>query len=139
MSERVFVDTNILVYADDQDAGEKRDRARAVLSTLIIGARAVVSTQVIQEYFVIATRKLGIAPQRARRRVELFSQLDVVLVRPDVILAAIDLHRLHALSFWDALIVRCASIGGCATVLSEDLSDGATIDGVRIDNPFART
>ncbi len=136
MSDRVFVDTNIFVYADDRAAKVKRVRARKVLSDLIRTRRVVVSTQVLQEYFVAATKKLGLSPERARVRVERLSRLDVVLIRPELILGAIDLCRLHALSFWDALVLRSASAAGCGRVLSEDLQDGQTIDGVRIENPF---
>jgi predicted nucleic acid-binding protein len=136
MSDRVFVDTNIFVYADDRAAKTKRARARTVLSELIRTRRAVVSTQVMQEYFVAAIRELGLSPDRARIRVERLNRLDVVLVRPELILGAIDLCRLHALSFWDALVVRSASAAGCRRLLSEDLQDGQTIDGVRIENPF---
>ncbi len=136
MSDRVFVDTNIFVYADDRSARTKRVRARSVLSELIRAKRVVVSTQVMQEYFAAAIKKLGLSPERARIRVERLNRLDVVLIRPELILGAIDLCRLHALSFWDALIVRSASAAGCGRLLSEDLQEGQTIDGVRIVNPF---
>jgi predicted nucleic acid-binding protein len=136
MSDRVFVDTNIFVYADDRSARTKRVRARTVLSELIRAKRVVVSTQVMQEYFAAAIKKLGLSPGRARIRVERLNRLDVVLIRPELILGAIDLCRLHALSFWDALVVRSASAAGCGRLLSEDLQDGQTIDGVRIENPF---
>jgi predicted nucleic acid-binding protein len=136
MSDRVFVDTNIFVYTDDRAARIKRVRARTVLSELIRTKRAVVSTQVMQEYFAAAIKKLGLSPERARIRVERLGRLDVVLIRPELILGAIDLCRLHALSFWDALVVRSASAAGCGRLLSEDLQDGQSIDGVRIENPF---
>lgn len=136
LSDRVFVDTNVFVYADDADAGGKRDRARSILSELVSAGRAVVSTQVLQEFYVVATRKLSIPPDRARSRIEVLSRLHVVLIRPELVLGAIDLHRLHALSFWDALVLRCASVAGCSRVLSEDLNHGQIIDGVRIENPF---
>lgn len=111
-------------------------RARTVLSDLIRARRVVVSTQVMQEYFAAATRKLGLSPERARIRVERLNRLDVVLIRPELVLGAIDLCRLHGLSFWDALVVRSASAAGCGRLLSEDMPDGQTIDGVRIENPF---
>lgn len=136
MSDRVFVDTNVFVYADDRAAKTKRVRARTVLSELIRTRRAVVSTQVMQEYFAAAIKKLGLSPERARLRVERLNRLDVVLIRPALILGAIDLCRLHELSFWDALVVRSASAAGCGRLLSEDMQDGQTIDGVRIENPF---
>lgn len=136
MSDRVFIDTNIFVYADDEAAKTKRPRARAVLSELIRERRAVVSTQVMQEYFVTAVKKLGIAPERARTRVEALQRLDVVVIRPQLVLGAIDLHRLKSLSLWDALVIKCANAAGCARLLTEDLNDGEIIDGVMIENPF---
>jgi len=136
VNDRVFVDTNVLVYADDLDAGDKRGVAQALLQELIAGSRAVVSTQVIQEFFVAATRKLGVPADIARRKVELLLRLDVVLVRPELILSAIDLSRLRSLSFWDALVVRSAASAGCGRLVTEDLSHGQVIDGVRIENPF---
>lgn len=137
MSERVFLDTNVLVYADDLDAGPKRDRARAVVREHVASGAAVLSTQVLQEFFAIATRKLGLAPEVARARVEAFAQLDVVLIRTELIVGAIDLHRLRSLSFWDALVVRSAVAAGCSRLLTEDLNHGQVIEGVRIENPFA--
>jgi len=136
MSERVFIDTNVFVYADDAGAKTKRVRAREMLSELIRDRRAVVSTQVMQEYYAAAIEKLRLPPNKARSRVERLSRLDTIVIRPTIILAAIDLHRLHSLSFWDALVVKSASIAGCARLLSEDLADGQVIDGVKIENPF---
>jgi predicted nucleic acid-binding protein len=91
---------------------------------------------VLQEFFVIATRKLGVDAAVARRKVELLSNLDLVLVRIDLTLGAIDLHRLHQISFWDALILKCASTAGCTRLISEDMHHGLVLDGVRIENPF---
>jgi predicted nucleic acid-binding protein len=134
--ERVFLDTNVLLYADDQDAGDKQFRAQSLLVPLIASGAAVISTQVLQEFFVIATRKLGLASEHVRARMENLARLDVVLLRPEIILSAVDLHNRHQLSFWDALIVRAAAIAGCGKLLSEDLQHGQSIDGVLVENPF---
>jgi predicted nucleic acid-binding protein len=136
VNDRVFLDTNVVLYADDRSAGVKRARALNLLRELAEQGRAVVSTQVLQEYFVVATRKLRVPADVARRKVEALAELDVVLIRPELVLAAVDLHRLHGLSFWDALIVRCASAAGCSRVMSEDMKHGGLFDGVRIENPF---
>lgn len=133
---RRFLDTNVLLYADDLDAGPKRERAREILRDAIRSGEGVVSTQVLQEFFVVSTRKLGVDPAAARRKVELLSEMDLVRIDLGLILSAIDLHRLHSFSFWDALIVRAAAVGGCQTLLSEDLQDGRVVDGLRIENPF---
>lgn len=96
----------------------------------------VVSLQVLQEYFANATRKLGLDPDLARQKVEVYARFRVV--EPSVVdlLAAIDLHRLHKLSVWDALILYSAKKAGCRVLLTEDLQHGQVIGGVKIVNPF---
>ncbi|MEM6789089.1 MAG: PIN domain-containing protein [Myxococcota bacterium] len=137
MTERAFLDTNVLVYADDADAGEdKREMAQQLLREALTLGTGVISTQVLQEFFVVSTRKLGVEPAIARRKVALLSTLDVVRIRCEDVLAAIDLHRLYALSFWDALIVRCALVAGCTRLVTEDLQDGQVFEGLTVDNPF---
>lgn len=92
--------------------------------------------QVLQEYFVTVTRKLHVEAAIARRKVEIFAELDVATPELADILAAIDLHRLHGFSFWDALILRAAKQSGCAVIFSENMQQEREIDGVRIVNPF---
>jgi predicted nucleic acid-binding protein len=137
VTERVFLDTNIFVYADDSRAGRKRTLAQRLLAEVFENATAVVSTQVLQEFFAVATRKLGLPPDIVRAKVELIARLEVVQVDVDLILEAIDLHRLHALSFWDALVVCAAKSAKCSRLVTEDLQDGQVIMGIRIENPFA--
>lgn len=137
MRGRFFLDTNILVYADDLDAGPKRERAREILRAAFHDAAGVLSTQVLQEYYVVATRKLGVSAVAARRKVELLTSLDVVTLRADLVLSAIDLCQIRAISFWDALILRAASTAGCTVLYTEDLNAGEIVDGVRIEDPFA--
>jgi predicted nucleic acid-binding protein len=72
----------------------------------------------------------------ARRKVELFANYHLVVLDIEDVLAAIDLHRLRQISFWDALVVRAAKEGGCSVLYSEDLQHGQSVDGVRIVNPF---
>ena len=136
MTARSFLDTNVLLYTDSRDAPAKRERALDVLAEQRRARTGVLSLQVLQEYFVAATRKLGVDVAVARRKVELFANHHLVVLDVDDVLAAIDLHRLHQLSFWDALIVRAAKEGGCPVLYTEDLQDGRLIDGVRIVNPF---
>jgi predicted nucleic acid-binding protein len=133
---RSFLDTNVLLYTDDRDAGVKQLRAVDLVEEHLAGSTGAVSTQVLQEYFASVTRKLEVDPVDARRKVELFARLGVVTIDVDDVLGAIDLHRLHRFSFWDALIVRAAKKAGCSILLTEDLQHGRTIDGLRIVNPF---
>ena len=136
MKGRVFLDTNILVYADDADAGTKREQARKIIEAALDKGNGVVSTQVLQEYFVVATRKLGLSATVAHEKVELLATLAVVAIEVKHVLEAIKLHRLHKLSFWDCLILAGAKAAGCERLLSEDLQHGRTIEGVKIENPF---
>jgi predicted nucleic acid-binding protein len=96
----------------------------------------VISLQVLQEYFVTATRKLGVAPADARRKVELLSRLELVRLDGPDVLAAIDLQGLHGLSFRDALIIQAALLSRCTVLYSEDLQAGLRLGPLQILNPF---
>lgn len=96
----------------------------------------MVSLQILQEHFVTVTKKLKLDAGIARNKVVIFSKFDVAEPSIDDIHAAIDLHRLHGLSYWDALVLRMAKQSGCRILLSEDLQHGRFIDGVEIVNPF---
>lgn len=136
--DKTFVDTNILVYAHDVDAGSKHMRARAVVAELWDSRRGALSTQVLQELYVNVTRKL---PRRlpravARDLVEVYARWDVVSIDAVRIHRAAELEERHKLSFWDALIVVAAHDSGAARLLSEDLNDGQAFGGLRVENPF---
>jgi predicted nucleic acid-binding protein len=133
---RVFFDTNILVYADDADAGAKRDRAQQVIEAALSNGNGVLSTQVLQEYFVVATRKLGLSAEIAQKKVEVLASMTVIAIDVEHVLEAIKLHRLYGFSFWDCLILYCAKAAGCPRLLSEDLQPGRSIEGVTIENPL---
>ncbi|UCF66583.1 MAG: PIN domain-containing protein [Acidobacteriota bacterium] len=136
MSARSFLDTNVLVYTDDADAPAKRAVALDLIEQSLRDRVGVISTQVLQEYFVAATRKLGVNAVTARRKIELLSRLDLVPIGLAEILAAVDLHRLHEISFWDALIVRAALESGCQVLFSEDLQHGRRFDALEVVDPF---
>jgi predicted nucleic acid-binding protein len=136
MSARSFLDTNVLLYTDSVDTPAKQRRALELLAEQRLARTGVVSLQVLQEYFVAATRKLAVDAGVARRKVELFANYHVVVLDVEDVLAAIDLHRLHQVSLWDALVLRAAKEGGCSVLYTEDLQHGRSIDGVRIVDPF---
>lgn len=136
MPARSFFDTNILIYADDKATLAKQQKALDLLAEHRRARTGVVSLQVLQEYFVVVTRKLRVDAAIARRKVELLAEFDVAVPEVADILAAIDLHRLHGFSFWDAMIIRAAKQAGCGVLFSEDMQPAREIDGVRIVNPF---
>jgi predicted nucleic acid-binding protein len=132
MSDRVFVDTNVFVYAVDTDEPQKRARAIELLAEL--EERIVISAQVLTEYFVTVTRKLARpeSPQRAERAVRTLARMTVVDVDRALALAAVSLSRASQLSVWDAAIIAAAQRAGCALLYSEDLSAGQVFDGVTV-------
>lgn len=138
MSDRIFVDTNILIYADDSANAAKRDRAQELIRRLIQERSGVVSLQVLQEYFAAATRKLKMDSDAARERVEVYARFSVVRLDAEDLLQAIDLHRAYRMSIWDSLIIRAAIVSGCRTLYTEDLQDGLRVGRLEIVNPFVR-
>jgi len=137
MSVRSFLDTNILVYTDDMASPTKRRTALDLVKLARGEGWGVVSTQVLQEYFAAATRKLGVSADIARAKVEVFGRLDVATIDTPAILGAIDVHRLHDVSFWDGLIIHTARSAGCRRLYTEDLQHGQRFDGLEVVNPFA--
>lgn len=136
MDSRTFIDTNIFVYAEDDDSPAKQDVARDAIRRLAMAERGVISTQVLVEYVAAGRRRLGLSLAQCRQGVLLMCRFDVVLLRPDHVLGALDLAATHSLSHWDALLVKAAASSGCGVLLTEDLQNGQTIDGVTIHNPF---
>ena len=135
--DRAFVDTNVLTYLFDDSEPDKQGLARRLLEHE--RRELFVSTQVLQELYVslIKGREPIAAPEVAERAVREAAGYSVVQVDTSLVFAAIETAREHRLSFWDALIIRAAACASCAAVLSEDLSEGQVIEGVRVENPFA--
>jgi len=141
MSDKYFVDTNILVYAHDTSAGAKHDRAKALVEDLWSQRSGVVSTQVLQELCVNIRRKAKhpVDLRTAREIVADYLSWDVVTNTAESILEALQLEERYQISFWDALIVQAAEASGAAVLYSEDLSDGQAYRGVRVVNPLRPT
>jgi predicted nucleic acid-binding protein len=138
MTEAIFVDTDIWVYAVDSADPAKRELAlRAVASTP--GRDLVVSTQVLTEFYAVVTRKLAVpVPQdEAEMMVRQLLGLPVVPIDTSLVASAIAGSREWQVSIWDALILRAAEAAGCRRVLSEDLGDGRTYGAIVVENPLA--
>ena len=136
MTGPFFVDTNVLIYAEDRADPGKQVIARKLIRAAFHHGSGNLSMQVLTEFFSVATKKLGLSAANVRRRIEIYSALQVF--RPVVgdLLGAVDLHRLHQLSIWDALIVRSALASGCRVLYTEDLQHGQTFDGLEVIDPF---
>ena len=138
MSELVFVDTNILVYAHDADAGMKHERAVSILKELWDKDTGRMSVQVLQEFYINVTKKLTtrLARSSAREVVEIYAAWVHEPTIPETVLRATDIAELAQISFWDALILASAEKSGAATLYSEDLNHGQSIVGIQIVNPL---
>jgi predicted nucleic acid-binding protein len=139
MSDRVFVDTNILVYAHDLDAGRKHQVATSLLRDLWESQAGVISTQVLQEFYVNVTHKIAkpISPPQARGILSAYAAWQVEVIRPADVLQASEVQERYQLSFWDAMIIVAAAKGGADVLVTEDLNSGQVIEGVRVSNSFA--
>jgi predicted nucleic acid-binding protein len=137
MSAKVFIDTNVLVYAHDADAGRKQEIAKSVVKRLSQQRSGVLSMQILQEFYVNVTRKIAspLSKSEARAIVEDFAHW-CVATSPTDIRQAFLIEDGAKISFWDSLIVVAAVKAGATQILSEDMSHGQTIAGIRIENPF---
>ena len=138
MTEPVFVDTNVWIYAVDAADPVKRERALEVTSPAA-HRDLVISTQVLTEFYAVTTRKLLVPLTRdeAEALVRQLSILPVVAIDASLVMSAISGSRDWQISIWDALIIRAAEVAGCRRVISEDLADGRTYGSVVVENPFA--
>ncbi|HEY6291734.1 MAG TPA: PIN domain-containing protein [Terriglobia bacterium] len=138
MTGKAFVDSNILIYAHDRDSGAKHHRAKQCLSDLWDTGTGYLSTQVLQEFYVNVTRMVRkpLSPGQARAIVRDFSLWVRSLLTASTVVRASEISETWQISFWDGLILAAAEQDGATELLSEDLSPGQVIAGVRIRNPF---
>jgi predicted nucleic acid-binding protein len=141
MKGSVFVDTNILIYAHDLDAGSKHAVAASLITELWESRSGVLSTQVLQEFYVNITRKITkpLSAAQARGVIGNYLAWHVEHNDPETIMLASAIEERYLLSFWDSLIVAAASSARVEKILTEDLQNGQIIEGILIENPFTTT
>ncbi|MGB6867934.1 MAG: PIN domain-containing protein [Candidatus Aminicenantaceae bacterium] len=140
MKDKVFLDTNIIVYAHDRSSREKHAVAREIMDFLWESRKGVISVQVLQEFFVCVTKKI-VKPlhlKNARTILEYLLNWDVVVNDKYVTLKAIDLQEKYQFSFWDSLVIQAAIQGKARILFSEDLPDGQVVKDLKILNPFTK-
>jgi len=136
--DKVFLDTNLLLYGYDAGSPVKHAVAVRILEGLWKSGTGILSTQVLQEFFVNVTKKIPkpLSVTVGRGIVEDFLKWKIVAIEGRTILRAIDLHETHKYAFWDSLVIQSAIEGGAKWLLSEDFKDGQRIGDLTIRNPF---
>lgn len=134
---RVALDTNVLAYAEGVNGLERRTQALGLIERLP-GSSVFLPVQTLGELFQLLVRKLKRAPRQARTAILAWRDAYALIETSEgVLVAAIDLAVTHRFSFWDAVVLASASEAGCRLLLSEDLQEGFTWNGVTVANPFA--
>ncbi len=139
MSVKVFVDTNVLVYAHDTSSGVKHRIAKQVIESLWSSGNGVLSTQVLQELCISVRRKTPRprSVEETQRLIQDYMGWDIVVNDSGSVLRALAFEERYKVSFWDALILQAAESAGVDTLLSEDLAAGQSYGSFLVKNPFA--
>jgi len=135
---KLFLDTNIIIYAYDLSAGKKYEIAKNIIIDLWNSGLGCLSTQVLQEFFVIVTGKIKnpLDFDSAKLFVKDFLKWNVIINDGQCIIEGIELHKKYKYSFWDSMIIQAAIKSRAKILLSEDLQSGHVVEGVEIINPF---
>lgn len=138
MIARTFVDSNILIYAHDLDAGYRHRRAADRLAGLWDTGAGLLSTQVLQEFYVNVTQKIKSPLSRtvAREVVRDYAPWVQSWITPETITRASEISEIWQVSFWDSMILAAAEQSEAVELLSEDLNHGQIFAGIRVVNPF---
>lgn len=138
MSDKFFLDTNILVYAHDSTEGAKHERAQALVESLWESGDGILSTQVLQELCINLRRKSSrpLSVEETRKVISDYATWNIVVNTAESVLQALDFESRYQISFWDALIVQAAASCEATIIYSEDLADGQTYGAVRVVNPL---
>lgn len=140
MNGKVFLDTNIFIYAHDLDAAAKHRTALHIIKDLWVKRTGVLSTQVLQEFYVNVTKRIltPIPPLEAREIIRTYLCWQIQEITPMSTIRASELEEKYRISFWDALIIVAAYEAKVDKILTEDLNSGQIIEGILIENPFEK-
>jgi|WetSurMetagenome_2_1015567.scaffolds.fasta_scaffold909051_1 predicted nucleic acid-binding protein len=139
MSDKFFLDANILVYTFDDENPEKRDRARELVARALAESTGVISYQIAQEFLNAALRKFSkpLTPADAERYLTaVLEPLCAVFASTELFHQAVEIAGRLKYAFYDSLVIASALRAECSVLYSEDLQHGQKIGPLRILNPF---
>jgi predicted nucleic acid-binding protein len=134
---KIFLDTNILVYAVDKRDAVKHQRAIEAVERCLGDGSGVISTQVLQEFASVALNKLGQRVDVVLAELFALESLEIVQVTAGLIRHALQLHALHRINYWDGLILAAAEAARCTLLWSEDFAPESIYGLLRVENPLA--
>lgn len=137
--QRVFFDTNVLVYCFDSSEAQKQSRAKDLIAEALNTRQGVVSYQVVQEFCNVACKnqRLSLPPERILAYVKLVLQpMNQVAPSPELLEAALGIRSESGFSFYDSLVIAAARAAQCQVLYSEDMQHGQLVGDVSIVNPF---
>jgi len=140
MAGKIFLDTNIFIYAHNLDAGVKYEKGSRVIKDIWEKGNGIISTQVLQEFYVHLTKNIAdpLSPTVARNLARNYLSWEVVHTGPETIFHASEIEEQYGLSFWDSLIVSAASEAKAEKIFTENWIHGQMIEGMLIENPFIK-
>jgi predicted nucleic acid-binding protein len=138
MTDKYFVDTNILIYAHDRSTGIKHERAKKLIERLWHSGQGVLSTQILQELCINLRRKLAqpLPVEETRRIIQDYLSWEIVVNTPDSVLQALEIEVRYKTSFWDALVLQAAENAGATVLYSEDLAASQKYGAIQVVNPL---
>ena len=137
MTDRVFLDTNIVLYLKDAREPTKRHRASDWIRRLLASQSLIVSPQVLNEVFYVGMRKFRhISKPELRRLVAVFIPACSAPLDATVVTTALQLEEAHGFQWWDSVLIASALAANCTYLLSEDMQHERVIGGMTIIDPF---
>ena len=141
MNARLFLDTNIIVYAFDLSFPEKSKIARRLITDGAADKQAIISYQVVHEFINVALRGFRLAIVKSDLESFVLTALFPMMAissSPALTIDALRLHNENQLAWYDSLIIAAALQGGCKVLYSEDMQQGRRFGDLVIQNPFLR-
>lgn len=136
-AERFTLDTDILVYSVDRQAGWRRRVAADIIERAVL-ADCWLTLQALSEFYAALTRKRLASPAQAAEAVQVWLDMfPIIPASAAAVRRAVVLASTGRASYWDGLLLATAADGECAAILTEDMAGGSVLQGVRILNPFA--
>jgi predicted nucleic acid-binding protein len=138
MSARIFVDTNVFVYAKQASERTKQPLAAQWLERLWDEQTGRTSVQVLNEYYTTLTRKIKppLPSADAWDDVKSLIAWNPQAMDIELLHRGRDIEQRYRLSWWDSLIVGAAQLQSCVLLLTEDLRDHSVYGTVTVRNPF---